>query len=60
MATGAFVFAILLGYACYDIAKRTTFPGSKAQLPERLEKTFGITKSDSLTADSTSFKSDPD
>jgi hypothetical protein len=33
----AVVFVGLLGYASYDISKRTTFPGSKPQLPERLK-----------------------
>jgi hypothetical protein len=33
----AVVFLCLLVYASYDISKRTTFPGSKAQLPERLK-----------------------
>jgi hypothetical protein len=33
----AAVFLCLLVYASYDISKRTTFPGSKAQLPERLK-----------------------
>jgi cytochrome b len=36
----AVIFAILLGYASYDIARRTTFPGSKPQLQERLKKTY--------------------
>jgi len=49
LAIGALIFVLLLAYASYDIAKRTTFPGSKAQLPARIEKTFGIT--DSLVQD---------
>ncbi|HTF21408.1 MAG TPA: hypothetical protein VK658_25195 [Chryseolinea sp.] len=36
----AIVFALLLGYASYDIASRTTFPGSKPQLKERIKKNF--------------------
>ena len=33
-------FAIGLGYASYDISRRTTFPGSKPQLKERLKKVY--------------------
>lgn len=31
------VFVILLSYASYDISTRTTFPGSKPQLKERIQ-----------------------
>jgi len=31
------IFVILLVYASYDISSRTTFPGSKSQLKERLQ-----------------------
>jgi hypothetical protein len=34
------VFIIFLGWASYDIATRTTFPGSKPQLRERLKERF--------------------
>lgn len=51
LGIAAFIFFVLLAYASYDISKRTTFPGSKAQLPDRLEKTF--IKSDTLDKDST-------
>jgi hypothetical protein len=34
------VFIIFLGWASYDIATRTTFPGSKSQLKERLKDRF--------------------
>lgn len=34
------VFVIALGYASYDISSRTTFPGSKRQLEERLKKDY--------------------
>jgi hypothetical protein len=50
------VFFALLFYASYDIASRTTFPGSKPQLKERIEKQFFQTDSlsrpekDSLSA----------
>lgn len=47
MSKGKKIFAIiaciflgLLLYASYDISTRTTFPGSKPQLKERLEKRF--------------------
>jgi hypothetical protein len=46
------VFLILLGYASYDISSRTTFPGSKPQLKERIER--DILKVDSTKLDSTS------
>lgn len=31
-------FALLLAYASYDIASRTTFPGSRPQLKERIKR----------------------
>lgn len=34
------VFAIVLMYVSYDISRRTTFPGSRPQLKERIERTF--------------------
>jgi len=34
------VFIILLVYASYDIGSRTTFPGSKSQLKERIQKNY--------------------
>ncbi|HPM30135.1 MAG TPA: hypothetical protein PLJ60_07340 [Chryseolinea sp.] len=37
---GGIVFFVLLFYASYDISKRTTFPGSKPQLPERLKNVY--------------------
>jgi hypothetical protein len=46
----AVVFFVLLFYASYDISTRTTFPGSKPQLKERIEKTY--LKKDTLTSDS--------
>jgi hypothetical protein len=45
------VFFVLLFYASYDISTRTTFPGSKPQLKERIEKTY--LNKDSVHADST-------
>ncbi|MBN8652752.1 MAG: hypothetical protein J0L67_15070 [Cytophagales bacterium] len=46
----AVVFAILLLYASYDISTRTTFPGSKPQLKERIEEQF--LKADTVKKDS--------
>lgn len=46
----AIVFFGLLFYASYDISTRTTFPGSKSQLKERLKKQY--LEADSLQADS--------
>jgi hypothetical protein len=34
------VFLLLLFYATYDIGRRTTFPGSKPQLKERIKRQF--------------------
>jgi hypothetical protein len=48
----AVVFFALLFYASYDISTRTTFPGSKPQLKERIEKTY--LHKDSIRADSAS------
>jgi len=42
----AAIFFVLLIYASYDISSRTTFPGSKPQLQERIKDQF-------LTPDST-------
>lgn len=36
----AIVFALLLAWATYDISSRTTFPGAKPQLKERLKTQF--------------------
>jgi hypothetical protein len=47
----AVVFMAALFYASYDISTRTTFPGSKPQLKERLEGKY--LKKDSVTVDST-------
>lgn len=46
----AIVFVVLLLLASYDISRRTTFPGSKPQLKERIEEQF--LKSDTLIRDS--------
>jgi hypothetical protein len=47
----AVIFAMMLGYASYDISTRTTFPGSKGQLKERLNKKYELT--DTVSSDST-------
>jgi hypothetical protein len=44
----AIFFAALL-YISYDISRRTSFPGSKSQLKERLKQKFNST--DSIKAD---------
>jgi hypothetical protein len=49
----AVVFVILLLYASYDISNRTTFPGSKPQLKERIEDQFLKADSINLEIDST-------
>jgi len=36
----ALLFIILLAYASYDISTRTSFPGSKPQLKERIKKDY--------------------
>jgi len=36
----AILFVALLIYASYDIGSRTTFPGSKSQLGERIKKKY--------------------
>jgi hypothetical protein len=44
------IFLLLLFYASYDISRKTTFPGSKSQLKERLKRTY--TAPDTLKSDS--------
>jgi hypothetical protein len=46
----AIVFFVLLFYVSYDISTRTTFPGSKPQLKERIEETY--LKNDTVSVDS--------
>jgi hypothetical protein len=45
-----FLFLIGVSYFSYDVSSRTTFPGSKSQLKERLKKQY--LKSDSVSKDS--------
>jgi hypothetical protein len=47
------LFFASLAYISYDISSRTTFPGSKSQLKERLKKKYmpgDSVKSDSLSS----------
>lgn len=44
------VFMVLLGMVSYDIGSRTTFPGSKPQLKERLKNQYA--QPDSAAKDS--------
>jgi len=49
----AVIFFALLIYASYDISSRTTFPGSKPQLKERIKDQFltpDSVKQDTLTS----------
>ncbi len=46
------VFVVLLAYASYDISQRTTFPGSKPQLKERINSEILENVPDSVTLDS--------
>jgi hypothetical protein len=34
------IFLLLLFFASYDIGRRTTFPGSKGQLKERIKENY--------------------
>jgi hypothetical protein len=43
------LFFIGIAYASYDISRRTSFPGSKPQLQERLKKQYNL--EDSLVTD---------
>ncbi|HET6540210.1 MAG TPA: hypothetical protein VFG46_06980 [Chryseolinea sp.] len=44
------IFFIALVYLSYDISRRTSFPGSKSQLKERLKEKYN--SSDSIIGDS--------
>jgi hypothetical protein len=50
------VFVILLGYASYDISQRTTFPGSKPQLKERINNEFLDPDTATLIQDTTTHQ----
>ncbi len=43
------LFFLAIAFASYDISRRTTFPGSKPQLKERLKKQYNL--SDSIVTD---------
>lgn len=43
------VFFGLLAFASYDISRRTTFPGSKSQLKERIKRQVRATAADSIS-----------
>lgn len=45
-----FLFFVGVAYFGYDVSSRTTFPGSKSQLKERLKKQYF--KTDTVRADS--------
>ncbi|MCE2732249.1 MAG: hypothetical protein O9302_06450 [Cyclobacteriaceae bacterium] len=53
--TGVFVFVAGMAYFSYDVSRRTTFPGSKPQLKERIKKQF--LEKDSIAIDS--IKNEP-
>lgn len=53
----AIFFAIMI-YISYDISSRTTFPGSKPQLKERLMNTQDEEKSEDVTTASDSVEAD--
>lgn len=48
LAIGA-LFLVGIAYFSYDVSSRTTFPGSKSQLKERLKKQYF--KADSIPKD---------
>jgi hypothetical protein len=50
----AAIFFIALAYVSFDISRRTTFPGSKSQLKERLQEKY--LRSDTTRTDSMSRK----
>jgi hypothetical protein len=52
---GVVVFVLGIAYFSYDVSKRTTFPGSKPQLQERIKERF--LEKDSLVIDS--IKTEP-
>jgi hypothetical protein len=50
----AFLFFVLMIYIGYDISSKTTFPGSKPQLKERIVDQ--MIKNDSIKSDSINLK----
>ncbi|MBT1711811.1 hypothetical protein KK062_26455 [Fulvivirgaceae bacterium PWU5] len=51
----AIVFVLGIAWISYDISRRTTFPGSKPQLQERIKDTY-LQKNDTLAADSATHR----
>jgi hypothetical protein len=51
----AIVFAVGIAGVSYDISQRTTFPGSKPQLQERIKDTY-LKKKDSAVVDSATHR----
>ena len=51
----AVVFVVGMVWISYDISRRTTFPGSKPQLQERIKDTY-LKKGDTLAADSATHR----
>ncbi|MCX7638219.1 MAG: hypothetical protein N2044_10295 [Cyclobacteriaceae bacterium] len=50
----ALIYLLIVLWVCYDFARKTTFPGSRPQLKERLKERF--LEKDSVAKDSI-FKS---
>jgi hypothetical protein len=53
----AAIFFVIIAAVSYDIAKRTTFPGSKSQLKERIKKEY-IDDSENKTSDTVRVKNE--
>lgn len=53
------VFFVLLFYASYDISRRTTFPGSRPQLKERVQQKLAPGTQRSTAADSAAGRLPP-
>jgi hypothetical protein len=51
----AIVFVVGMVWISYDISRRTTFPGSKPQLRERIKDTY-LKKGDTLATDSATHR----
>ncbi|WP_267298226.1 hypothetical protein [Parachryseolinea silvisoli] len=51
----AIVFVLGIAWISYDISRRTTFPGSKPQLQERIKDTY-LQKGDTLATDSATHR----
>jgi hypothetical protein len=53
----ALIYVLLLAYASYDISRKTTFPGSRPQLKERLKE--HLITADTVKLDSSQQNSAP-